>query len=1102
MPNSVSVNARLFDQRELLRVRSVELRKTDSLQSHREKLARILLDDMYQFVALLDVQGTLLEVNRAALDGGGIRLQDIQGKPFWEARWWQVSPDTVQRQREVCARAAQGEFIRYDVEVYGSNGGDETIIIDYSLFPVQDNEGEVVFLLAEGRNITEKKKADAEIARKNEELEQLLGKVRELDEIKSQFFANVSHELRTPLALILGPVERVLAEAADLAPAHRSSLQVVRRNASTLLKQVNNLLDISKLDADKMQVSYAKCDLARLARMIGAHFDSLAPDRDIRFVIEAPESMPAEVDPDKVERVILNLLSNAFKFTPPGGRVRLALQAIGDDRAIVSVQDSGPGVRADQRGLIFERFRQSDGAANREFGGTGLGLSIAKDFVHLHGGTIGVTDAPGSGALFQVELPRKAPPGWHVRLLDCPPPQETGADGILQGTIEELKAPVAPPAQASQSASLALPVALVVEDNREMNSFITDNLRGEFIVHCAFDGEEGLRKAHEYKPDLIISDVMMPRMSGDRMIELLRQERAFDRVPVLILSAKADDELRLRLLANGAQDYLVKPFAAQELITRSRNLALAKRSQEQLASLVQKLDAEAREQTTRLNASEARFRTITNAMPQMVWTAEPDGYPVYFSEQWYDFTGLPNGSLVGHKWAELMHEDDSERVWEVWREALASGRMYEVEFRLRHKSGQHRWVLARATPVSGEDGAVVHWMGTSTDIDVHKRNEQALRDADRRKDEFLAMLAHELRNPLAPIGAASDLLSMARLDPERIRVTSEVIGRQVRHMTGLIDELLDVSRVTRGLVTLDRAELDMKVIIGEAVEQVQPLIESQRHHLTVDVAPEHANVLGDHKRLVQIAVNLLVNSAKYTPPGGHIRLGMAVPDGHVVLTVQDNGIGIEPDLQPRVFELFSQGQRKSDRSQGGLGIGLALVRSLVDLHGGKVECFSEGPGRGSTFTVTLPRHMTPAAAEPAQAGPSAETRRASLRILLVDDNVDAACMLAMLLEAAGHEVAVEHASLLGLERARRERPDVCLLDIGLPDVDGKELARRLKAAPETSGVVLIAVTGYGQEHDRDSAFEAGFDHHLVKPVDCARLMRILDELRASPGRSP
>lgn len=384
------------------------------------------------------------------------------------------------------------------------------------------------------------------------------------------------------------------------------------------------------------------------------------------------------------------------------------------------------------------------------------------------------------------------------------------------------------------------------------------------------------------------------------------------------------------------------------------------------------------------------------------------------------------------------------------------------------------------------------------DITTRRRDEEELRLADRRKDEFLAMLAHELRNPLAPISAAADLLSISRLDEDRIRRTSEIISRQVRHMTGLVDDLLDVSRVTRGLVTLNKIETDIKHIIADAVEQVRPLIEARHHRLTVDLAPEPGHVLGDEKRLVQILTNLLNNAAKYTREGGKIHLRMETPDSHVILSVVDNGIGIAPELQPHVFDLFAQADRTADRSQGGLGIGLALVKSLVELHGGHVTCTSEGIGKGSEFTVTLPRCVGKTVlSDRRHSNRDIRISTRQLRILVVDDNADAAQMLAMLLEASGNQVFVEHDSRRALERGQIEAPDVCVLDIGLPDIDGYELARRMRSQPETAKTVLIAVTGYGQEKDKRNALAAGFDHHLTKPIDATQLAWLLANIGKS-----
>ncbi|MEC4722546.1 PAS domain S-box protein [Noviherbaspirillum sp. CPCC 100848] len=403
-----------------------------------------------------------------------------------------------------------------------------------------------------------------------------------------------------------------------------------------------------------------------------------------------------------------------------------------------------------------------------------------------------------------------------------------------------------------------------------------------------------------------------------------------------------------------------------------------------------------------------------------------------------------------------------------------------------------RTVLITGAPVKDGQGKIAGAVVAQMDISDRIRAEDALRQADRRKDEFLAMLAHELRNPLAPIAAAADLLGLCRLDEARLRQTSDIIARQVRHMTELIDDLLDVSRVTRGLVKLSKAKLDAKRILSDAVEQVRPLIEARRHRLAVHTPPDTAFVLGDVKRLVQAIANLLNNAAKYTPEGGDIVLSMEVDGSHIKIVVSDNGVGMTQELQSRAFELFAQATRTSDRSQGGLGIGLALVRSLVELHGGSITVHSDGIGKGSRFVVCLPHLDESAASLDDNPGTVAlQSPGKSLKVMVVDDNVDAARMLAMFIEALGHQVLVEHHPRRAIERSRIETPDICLLDIGLPDMDGNELARRLRSQPETAQAILIAVTGYGQEQDRDAALNAGFDHHFAKPVDNAKLTVLL-----------
>ena len=375
--------------------------------------------------------------------------------------------------------------------------------------------------------------------------------------------------------------------------------------------------------------------------------------------------------------------------------------------------------------------------------------------------------------------------------------------------------------------------------------------------------------------------------------------------------------------------------------------------------------------------------------------------------------------------------------------------------------------------------------------------QNALRQADQKKDEFLAMLAHELRNPLAPITSAAAILQSFKFDEAMVRRASAIISRQASHMTSLIDDLLDVSRVTRGKVELETVALDIKDVIADAIEQVRPLVERHDHQLNVQLPAAQAMVNGDRKRLVQVMTNLLSNAAKYTPGGGRIDVVLYAGDDALTIAISYNGIGMTPDLIGTAFDLFSQGAQGLDRSQGGLGIGLALVKSLLQLHGGAIVAESAGTGKGSTFRVTLPRAAPalPAHGTPVQARPG-DDGAALLRIGIVDDNEDAAVTLGMFLESSGHTVQVAHSGGAALRDLPAFRPDVCLLDIGLPDITGFELARALQARADTVSAVLIAVTGYAQDKDREEALAAGFDDLLAKPVSLEKLNALLAAIAA------
>jgi PAS domain S-box-containing protein len=459
--------------------------------------------------------------------------------------------------------------------------------------------------------------------------------------------------------------------------------------------------------------------------------------------------------------------------------------------------------------------------------------------------------------------------------------------------------------------------------------------------------------------------------------------------------------------------------------------------------------------------------------------------------------------IVGKRARDALPEVDGQGFFELLDRVYQTGEPFvghALPLRLQREAGgplEERYLDFVYQPIRDANGAVAGIFVEGSDVTARKQIEDELRAANRQKDQFLAMLAHELRNPLAPIMTAAQLLRLGRADTKSVANASEIILRQASHMTDLVNDLLDVSRVTRGLVALEKEELDLNVIVSAAVEQVRPLIDARRHSLTLQLSGQPAHVIGDRTRLVQVISNILNNAAKYTAPGGSVLLAVTVDETRVFITVRDNGVGITPEVLPYIFDLFTQAERTPDRSQGGLGIGLALVKSLIALHGGSVHAKSAGLGQGSEFSLCLPRVAAPAPEDgPAgrrEAGPDA----GHLRVMIVDDNVDAAQMLAALLEVQGHAVSVEYDGQGALERARRERPEVLLLDIGLPDMDGYELARRLRAQPENARALLVALTGYGQHQDREDAQQAGFDHYLVKPADLGEVNEVLAQAKAS-----
>jgi signal transduction histidine kinase len=800
-------------------------------------------------------------------------------------------------------------------------------------------------------------------ARSAEEERERREAMAELDRAKTLFFSNVSHELRTPLTLMLGPTTDAL-----LAPERRlegPSLEAVHRNALRLQRLVGTLLDFARIESGRAKAAFELVELSTLTADLASAFESAMEGAGLVYEVRCERlPRPVYVDPDMWEKILLNLISNALKFTFEG-RIRVSL-ASRDDQVVLTVEDTGTGIPADQLPHVFDRFHRVQGARARTVEGSGIGLALVHELVRIHGGSVAVKSTLEVGTTFTVTMPmRETPEVPEARFAQTTVPRiKEVAAPFVEEALRWLpnaipwssSASITPaPAATGPNETRSVGRVLVVDDNADMRDYLVRVIAPHWEVETAADGEIALAAARSRRPDVILTDAMMPNLDGFGLVARLRQIEDTADIPVIMLSARAGEESRIEGLQAGADDYLIKPFSARELLARVRvHLTLAQ---------------------------------------------------------------LRRGLL--------------ERAVEARR---------------------------------------------------------AAEDTTRAKDEFLAMLGHELRNPLSPIVTATRLLKLRGVDGKEI----QIIDRQLRQLVRLVNDLLDVSRITRGKIDLREERVTLADVVTRAIETTSPLLEQRRHPLAVSV-PDTLVVSADPGRLAQVFGNLLTNAAKYSDPGTEIRVRAQALGNRVEIRIQDRGIGIRPDLLDRVFDLFVQQPQSLDRAAGGLGLGLAIVQNLVKAHGGSVRAESAGVGTGSEFIVDLPLAIsTTERLQPTDpAGSNDAQPAATHRVLVVDDNEDAAETLAQTLAAIGHRVRVAFDGKTALDVAANFHPEVVLLDIGLPLMDGYELASRLKKLPGGAGVCLIAVTGYGQARDRAAAKQAGFAEHLVKPVDLVQLENLI-----------
>jgi PAS domain S-box-containing protein len=907
----------------------------------------------------------------------------------------------------------------------------------------------------------------------------------EVDRAKTAFFSNVSHEFRTPLTLMLGPIEELAADDNLTAPV-RARVELLHRNSLRLLKLVNSLLEFSRLEAGRVQATYVPTDLAALTTDLVSTFRSALDQAGLKLSVDLqPLADPAYIDRDMWEKVVLNILSNAFKYTLHG-EIAVHLQPV-EDQYVLRVRDTGIGIPRQALPKLFERFYRVEGAQGRTQEGSGIGLALVNELVKLHGGAVTVESELQKGTLISVRIPMgKAhlPPERIGRAESLQAPVAAARPYVeealrwlpetprrLQDATLAMKMPRVPtPRDAHPRAAVYGSRVIVADDNSDMRAYVRELLDSRYEVEAVADGEAALEAARRETPDLIVSDVMMPRMDGFALVRALRADPELREVPTILLSARAGEEAVVEGLEAMADDYLVKPFSARELIARVG-------AQLQLARL--RKEAAAREHAL-LTAAPLGFYLIDSdfKIRDLNSTARPV------------FGDTPD--VLGRDFAEVMRKrwpnPQAEEVIRLFRHTLETGEPYSTRERTIVPSDGanprfHEWQISRVPLPDGRFGVVCYFR----DISAHVHARMALETADRQKNEFLAMLAHELRNPLAPLQNAGEILSRTLPAQSSGHAVVGMLKRQVSQLTRLVDDLLDVSRITQGRVELQRRPIEIGNVVTQAIETAEPLFQAGQHEVSVLANSRALYVDGDITRLVQCVVNILTNAAKYTDTGGKIRIETRAEGHEAVVTIADSGVGISSELLPRVFDLFVQGERTLDRSLGGLGIGLSVARRLIEMHGGRLSAFSPGLGQGATFEIRLPRLERPHEIDGQPQGDVVTPRR----ILIVDDNADAANSLALVLGLDGHVTEAVYSATEALTRADSFKPEVILLDIGLPEMDGYEVARRLRQRPGLATTRIVALTGYGQSDDIRRAREVGFDDHLTKPVDFNALARAL-----------
>jgi PAS domain S-box-containing protein len=935
-----------------------------------------------------------------------------------------------------------------------------------------------------------------------------------IDRAKTAFFSNVSHEFRTPLTLMLGPTEDALASD----PQHLSgeSLKTVHRNALRLLKLVNTLLDFSRLEAGRARASYEPTDLASLTGDLSSAFRSAVERAGLAFRVECAElPEPIFVDHDMWEQIVLNLLSNALKFTFEGGiSVRLVSRPGG---AELTIADTGTGIPERELPHLFERFHRVQGARARTHEGSGIGLALVSELVRLHGGRIDVESRVGHGTIFRVTVPAGTAhlPKDRVAATRVGSATSTGAapfvaealrwlpvdigresDGMVpsdaDGSEREVRAPIDPATR-----------ILLVDDNADMRDYLARLLRKRWSVEAVGDGLVAIEVAKVQAPDLVLTDVMMPGLDGVGLMHALREDPKTAGIPVIMVSARAGEEARIEGLERGADDYLVKPFSARELMARVTTHLQISRLRKAAEAERQKLHEflmQAPVPVAVLEGPDERFTVANPAFREMAG----------------------RGELAGRAAAEVFAEPVDHPILDALAYVRVSGeeaRRAEVKVAVSGGSVlRDAYLNVVARPLRDASSAMTGVLLVVLDVTeavLARRRIEALRaaaeQASRAKDEFLSTLSHELRTPLNAIVGWSSLLRRGTMTPAQLPGALEAIERNARIQARLIEDLLELSRIEQGKLLLNVGPLEMVRVVEAALDAVRPAAEAKGVRLQ-PVLDSHATIIGDSDRLQQVVWNLLTNAIKFTPRGGRVQVRLRREASHVEIAVADDGQGIVPEFLPYVFDRFRQADASTTRKTGGLGLGLSIVRQLVELHGGVVTASSDGTARGATFVVRLPTAPLRVDAGLATARTGADVPVAptfecppelrGLHVLVVDDEPETLALLEFVIQQCGARVTTATCARDALASLEREAFDVLVSDVGMPEEDGHSFIRKVRMLRSSGGgrIPALALTAYARSEDRTAAFRAGFDMHLAKPIDPAELLVVMARLVSNHRR--